>query len=269
MSQVSANASHEASEHKDVKLEAKDTKFRPAKSIDFQEGKILYVRGRKGTCRRFEYPLVHWVFSDEDVEKHRSFLINADMFTVPREEDLGQSTGESAASGKSSKVFIHKKKGEELKLDAKTPQSLQIEACEDCTLVLSEPVLSLTLVNCTNIKTTFVSVASRCELIKSGGCTFVCQSSCGTYFLEDSIGTKIIFPKNSPGSVQWLTVKALKTVLEAHDSEGSKTLSHDIEKAAIEKEIADSALVRLRTTYIKGTFSTDVHKETNGLVQSS
>eukprot|EP00456_Euglypha_rotunda_P019298 TRINITY_DN17122_c0_g1_i1.p1 TRINITY_DN17122_c0_g1~~TRINITY_DN17122_c0_g1_i1.p1 ORF type:complete len:103 (-),score=21.36 TRINITY_DN17122_c0_g1_i1:10-318(-) len=65
---TSTEAPKKVEEGTDLKVESK---FRPAKSIDFQEGKAIYVRGKRGICKRYEYPLVYWIYDGEESEKHR------------------------------------------------------------------------------------------------------------------------------------------------------------------------------------------------------
>jgi hypothetical protein len=51
---------------------------------DFLGGSEIFVRGRKATCIRFDYPHVYWRFADspEDEEKHRSFSASPHLFSV-------------------------------------------------------------------------------------------------------------------------------------------------------------------------------------------
>jgi len=237
-----------AEENKESKHE--DSRFRPAKSIDFAEGKILYVRGGKAICRRFEYPLVYWTFQGEDIEKHRSFLVNPDMFTVLKEEEH-----EDEVDRKDSEhaVVISKQKGQELRPEVKLGKGLHLSACEDCTVTVSEQVAFLKLTDCVHVTVSFL-VTVNCELIKSSGCLLVCQNSCSTYLLDDSHSCRIVFPKTAPEQIQWLTSKSSKTLLEAQTSS-------DSEKPVI-FEIAEQG-GNLRTIYDKGTFKTESF-ETNG-----
>ncbi len=56
----------------------------PAELSDFFSGGEIFIRGRKATCLRFDYPHVYWKFPEtpEDVEKHRSFTASPQVFAV-------------------------------------------------------------------------------------------------------------------------------------------------------------------------------------------
>jgi len=239
--------SSKAQENKESKQE--DSRFRPAKSIDFVEGKILYVRGGKAICRRFEYPLVYWTFQGEDIEKHRSFLVNPDMFSVLKEEQEDEPDRKDSEHA----IVISKQKNQELRPEVKLGKGLHLSACEDCTITLTEQVAFLKLTNCVRVNVSFVA-ASNCELIKSSACLLVCQSICATYLFDDSHSCRIVFPKNAVEQIQWLTSKSSKNILEAQTSS-------DAEKPVI-FEIPEQG-DNLRTIYDKGIFKTETY-ETNG-----
>jgi len=58
------------------------SRFRPATLTDLAEGKFIYVRYRKALCRRVDFPLIWYLIFGEQVERHRSFMANPEMFTV-------------------------------------------------------------------------------------------------------------------------------------------------------------------------------------------
>jgi len=60
------------------------SQFRPATLSDLVEGKFIFIRYRKAFIRRVEYPLVWYLWEDDVIERHRSFLANPEMFTVSK-----------------------------------------------------------------------------------------------------------------------------------------------------------------------------------------
>jgi len=58
------------------------SRFKPAAISDLAEGKFIYVRFRKALCRKIDFPLVWYLIFGEQVERHRSYQANPEMFSV-------------------------------------------------------------------------------------------------------------------------------------------------------------------------------------------
>eukprot|EP00808_Paulinella_micropora_P019480 g65234.t1 len=246
--------------------------YQTAKPADFQPGRILYVRNRKATCNRFEYPLVYFTFEGETLEKHRSFSADPDQFMVPRTEDSSNSkssektttsaTTTTAPTSTSSEKAAAKSfqaggkgSGEDNPFEAELEDVMfakKKDACEDCTLNLPEEVASLTLRNCRNVRATFASLSNSCTVDNSAQCILRCTTSCSKYVVMSSPGTLVKFPKDAE-SVEWYTALSKDIKLEALDRGGTAA-----ETLVINPDPQGDQTSTYQTRYQKGAFQKPV-----------
>jgi len=250
--------------------------FRSAKSIDFQEGKIVFVRGKKAVCKGFEFPLVYWVSPDSEHTKHRSFVTDPDMFTILVDESATSaptpsSSLSSASATPSTPVGdapvsfslgfepktqkIEKKQGTEIEVKDLKQGNLVVEDCENVTLVCSDSLSTLSLRNSSNVRLTLPSV-SRTDLIGVQKCSITLRER-GTYTLEldNSKETSISFPKDSDSVVVISSPSSATTTLIASGG-GGEDIKHVVELPPASSEASSHSNSKSKTTYMQGAFKT-------------
>lgn len=236
-----------------------------------------------------DYPLIFWLYEDDDRLFHRSFLADHALFSLEpsliQKNNLAPSSGSDSSQGsqlpeklgneakeglldafksRQAKSLFENLKGETITSEVKFPGSVHLENCSDTKLILVNKVSSITLVNCSNVILSFVSVISTCELIRCNDCQITCSMSCATYTLDDSHKIKITFPRSAQGQEASLFVSTRSSNVQLHAANsitpgaGASLQSHDDITTVINDKIAEggSKHLQFQTKFADGKFST-------------
>lgn len=179
---------------------------------DFEEGGVIYVRGRKATCKRTDdYPLIFWAYDDNpSAIYHRSLKDDADMFslyppetdskTELKDETYGTLTdspdpaSSEAVGSQPPKTTYENLEDDIVACDVQAPGAVHIEKCSQTTFTLDNQVSSITLVGCNDVTVNFLSVISTCDVLQSSNCQILCKEQCTSFTLEDCEKINITFP---------------------------------------------------------------------------
>lgn len=218
---------------------------------DFEEGGVIYVRGRKAICKRTDdYPLIFWAYEDNpSVLYHRNLKHDAPMFSIypPQTDD-----NESKEIPPTKYTDLQ---DDQIIVDVTSTAGVHIEKCVQTTFTIEKKVSSIKLIDCKDVTVNFVESDSSCDALRSVDCQLSCQEY-GSFSLDDCKNIRIHFPHKVTGdaTINVKTTKCKEIQLTAKKSTSSDAdITFDIE----EKQTGTEESVPIfQTCFEKGEFAT-------------
>lgn len=218
---------------------------------DFEEGGIIYVRGRKAICKRTDdYPLIFWAYEDNpSVLYHRNLKHDAAMFSIyPPQTDDNESK-------EVPKAIYEGLQDEQIACDVTVATGVHIEKCVQTTFTIEKKVSSIKLIDCKDVTVNFVESDTSCDALRSVDCQLSCQEY-GSFSLDDCQKIRIHFPHKTTGdaTINVKTTKCKEIQLTAKKSTSSDAdVTFDIEEKQMGTE---ESAPQFLTCFEKGEFTT-------------